>query len=228
VAGALGLAAFVQIERRTSHPMLPPGLFGSRQFNATNAVTFLMYGALGGTVFLLPVALEQVAGYSPFEAGTSFLPVTGLTLFFAARSGAVASRIGPRLQMSLGPIVAGLGFGLLMLLTWHSFYPLGVLPGVLLLGLGLVLVVAPLTSTAMNSAPGEHAGLASAVNNDVARVASLIFVALVPVVSSLTGDAYLHPAAFAHGFRIACLICGGSAIAGGLLAAATIRNHLLR
>jgi EmrB/QacA subfamily drug resistance transporter len=224
VVGIVAAAGFVLIERRISNPMLPPGMFASRQFNATNAVTFLVYGALGATLFLLPVALEQVQGYSPLAAGTSLLPVTALMLLLAARSGELAARIGPRLQMSVGPAVVGLGLGLLALVTVDGFYPVGVLPGIVLLGIGLVITVAPLTSTAMSSAPAEHTGLASAVNNDVARAAALVAVATVPVVSSLTGDAYLHPAVFAAGFRVACIICGASAIAGGILAAVTIRN----
>lgn len=225
VLGAVATVAFRETERHTDNPMLPPGLFASRQFNATNAVTFLVYGALGGSLFLLPVALEQVAGYSPLAAGSSLLPITALMLLFAARSGRIASRIGPRLQMSVGPVLAGVGLGLLALLTVETNYLLGVLPGILLLGAGLVVTVAPLTSTAMSSAPAEHAGLASAVNNDVARAASLIAVAVVPVVSSLTGNAYLHPEVFARGFRVACIVCGAAAIGGGLLAAATIRNR---
>jgi EmrB/QacA subfamily drug resistance transporter len=225
VLGVAAVVGFRETERRESNPMLPAGLFASRQFNATNAVTFLVYGALGGGLFLLPVALEQVAGYSPLEAGSSLLPVTGLMLLFAARSGKLASRIGPRLQMSVGPVVVGIGLGLLALLTASGNYAVGVLPGIMLLGIGLVLTVAPLTSTAMSSAPAEHAGLASAVNNDVARAASLVAVAVVPVVSSLTGDAYLHAAVFAHGFRIACVVCGVASIAGGLLAAVTVRNR---
>lgn len=224
--GAVALVGFALTERRSRNPMLPPGMFASRQFNATNAVTFLVYGAMGAALFLLPVALEQVAGYSPLEAGVSLLPVTVLMLLFAAKSGEIAGRIGPRLQMTLGPILVGCGIGLLALLTVNPLYPVGVLPGVLLLGCGLVVTVAPLTATAMSSAPPQHSGLASAVNNDVARAASLLAVAIVPVVSALTGDAYLHPAVFAHGFRIACVICGVTSICGGMLAGVTISNRL--
>lgn len=224
-ASVLGAVLFAVTERRTPEPMLPRGMFASRQFNATNAVTFLVYGALSGVLFLLPVALQQVTGYSPFEAGVSLLPVTVLMLLLAARSGRVASRIGPRLQMSVGPITVAAGIGLLALLTHDGFYPVGVLPGVLLLGLGLVITVAPLTATAMSSAPAQHAGLASAVNNDVARAAGLLAVAVVPVVSALTGNAYLHPMQFAHGFRVAVLVCAAASLAGGLLAAVTIRNR---
>jgi EmrB/QacA subfamily drug resistance transporter len=222
--GAVASAGFVITERRSAAPMLPPSMFVARQFAATNAVTFAMYGALGGALFLLPVALQQVAGYSPLEAGSSLLPVTLLMLALSARSGRLATRLGPRLQMSVGPLVAGVGLVLLVRLTSDHRYLTGVLPGVLVLGLGLVITVAPLTSTAMSSAPGEHAGLASAVNNDVARAAGLFAVAVLPVVTGLTGDAYLHPAVFAHGFRESVLITGALCLVGSVIAALLIRN----
>jgi EmrB/QacA subfamily drug resistance transporter len=221
VAACIG---FVVTERRAASPMLPPSMFVARQFVAANAVTFLLYGALGGALFLLPVALQQVAGYSPLEAGMSLLPVTLLMLTFSARSGRLAARIGPRLQMSLGPLVAGVGLVLLTRLTVDSSYLTGVFPGVVTLGIGLVVTVAPLTSTAMSSAPGEHAGLASAVNNDVARAAGLLAVAILPVVAGLTGETYLHAALFAHGFRIAMVVAGALCWSGSLLAALAISN----
>jgi EmrB/QacA subfamily drug resistance transporter len=205
--GVVASALFAVVERRSQNPMLPPRMFAQRQFAATNAVTFVLYGALGGVLFLLPVALQQVAGYSPLDAGLSLLPVTALMLLFSARSGRLASRLGPRLQMSLGPLVAGAGLFLLTRIATDHRYLTGVLPGVLALGVGLVITVAPLTATAMSSAPGEHAGIASAVNNDVARAGGLIAVAVLPVVSSLTGDAYLHADVFARGFREAGTIC---------------------
>jgi hypothetical protein len=204
--------------------MLPPSMFLARQFAATNAVTFVMYGALGGALFLLPVALQQVTGYSPLQAGVSLLPLTALMLTLSARSGRLAARLGPRLQMSVGPVVAGIGLALLVRLTNDHAYVTGVLPGVLVLGIGLVITVAPLTSNAMSSAPGEHAGLASAVNNDVARAAGLFAVAVLPVVTGLTGKAYLHPSVFAHGFRESVIITGVACVLGGILASLTIRN----
>jgi EmrB/QacA subfamily drug resistance transporter len=224
---AVGLVAsvgFVLTERRSPAPMLPPSMFVARQFAATNAVTFLLYGALGGALFLLPVVLQQVAGYSPLDAGLTLVPVTILMFTLSAASGRLATRLGPRLQMSVGPLVAGVGLTLLVRLTSDHSYVTGVLPGVLVLGLGLVITVAPLTSTAMSSAPGEHAGLASAVNNDVARAAGLFAVAVLPVVSGLTGNAYLHPAEFAHGFRIASIIAGAMCGLGAIVATLTIRN----
>lgn len=224
VVGVIAAVGFAVTEHRSASPMLPPAMFAARQFAATNAVTFLLYGALGGSLFLLPVALQQVAGYSPLRAGLTLIPVTVLMFLLSARSGRLAARIGPRLQMSAGPLAAGVGLTLLLRLTSDHRYVTGVLPGVILLGVGLVITVAPLTSTAMSSAPGEHAGLASAVNNDVARAAGLFAVAVLPVVCGLTGNAYRHPAVFAHGFRISCVTTGVMCFAAALLAALTIRN----
>jgi predicted MFS family arabinose efflux permease len=223
--GVAAAAGFVFVERRTPDPMLPLTIFRARQFSATNVVTFCMYGAMGGVFFLLPVTLQQVAGYTPLQAGVTLLPVTGLMLLLSARSGRLATRIGPRLQMSAGPLLVAVGLLLLVRVTGDHFYPTGALPGVVVLGLGLTVAVAPLTATAMSSAPGEHAGLASAVNNDVARAAGLIAVAVLPAAAGLTGAAYLHPAVFGHGFRVATVISAAVCALGGLIAAATITNR---
>ena len=224
VAAVVAGLAFGLVERRTKHPMMPPGLFGARQFAATNAATFLLYGALSGALFLLPVTLEQVAGYSPLEAGLSLLPVTALMLLFSARSGRLATVIGPRLQMTVGPLVVGAGMVLLTRVVSDHNYLTGVLPGAVLLGIGLTTTVAPLTSTAMSSAPSEHAGVASAVNNDVARAGGLVAVALIPVVSGLTGNSYLHPAVFGHGFHTAGWVTAGLCLGAALIAGLAIRN----
>lgn len=222
--GALLLAAFVQRERRTAAPILPLEVFSSTQFTATNVVTFVLYGALGGVLFLLPIQLQQVSGYSALEAGVALLPLTALMLALSARSGALAGRIGPRLQMSAGPVVVGAGLALLVRVGPSGDYLTEVLPAVLVFGLGLATTVAPLTSTALASAPARHAGVASAVNNDVARAAGLIAVAVLPAAAGITGSAYLHPAVFSAGFRTACLISAALCVLAGTLAAATIRN----
>ncbi|WP_037606593.1 MFS transporter [Streptacidiphilus rugosus] len=224
VGGVLLLAAFAWWEGRTPAPMLPLSLFASRQFTATNVVTFVLYGALGGVLFLLPIQLQQVSGYTALQAGVSLLPLTLMMLLFSARSGALAARIGPRLQMSVGPCLVGLGIALLTAVNGSGTYVVEVLPAVLVLGLGLAATVAPLTSTALSSAPAEHAGIASAVNNDVARAAGLIAVAVLPALAGITGSAYLHPAEFSAGFHRASLISGALCVLSGLLAAALIRN----
>ena len=221
---AAAFAAFVVAEGRERFPMLPLAIFGSRQFSATNAVTFVVYAALGGALFLLPVQLIEVAHYSPLEAGSSLLPLTAMMLAFSARSGALAVRLGPRLQMAVGPVVVGVGMVLLRLIGPGGDYLTEVLPGVLVLALGLVITVAPLTSTALSSAPVEHAGVASAVNNDVARAGGLIAVAVLPALSGLSGHSYMHPGELEVGFRHAVVIAGVAAAIGGLLAGALIRN----
>ena len=224
VAGVVLLAAFGWWERRARPPMLPLNLFRSAQFTATNVVTFVVYGALGGAMFLLPIALQQVSGYTALEAGVSLLPLTVIMLALSARSGALAARIGPRLQMSVGPVLVGAGLALFTLVGRDAGYPTRVLPAVLVLGLGLATTVAPLTATALSAAPARHAGMASAVNNDVARVAGLIAVAVLPAVAGITGAAYLDPARFAAGFHTASLISAGLCVLGGVLAALMIRN----
>jgi EmrB/QacA subfamily drug resistance transporter len=224
VGGALALCAFVVVEGRARDPILPLGIFRATQFTATNVVTFLVYGALGGALFLLPIQLEQVAHYSPFEAGTSLLPLTVIMLVFSARSGALATRLGPRLQMAVGPVIVGAGMLLFRFVGVSGNYLTEVLPAILVLGAGLALTVAPLTTTALTSAPAEHAGVASAVNNDVARAGGLIAVALLPVVSGITGSSYLHPLELSAGFRTAVAISGIAAAAGGVLAGLLIRN----
>ena len=224
IAGVLLLSAFGWWERRSPAPMLSLSLFRSSQFTSTNVVTFIIYGAIGGALFLLPIQLQEVSGYSALEAGISLLPVTAITLALSARSGALAARIGPRLQMSVGPVLVGAGIGLFTLIGPSGTYLTEVLPGVALFGFGLAVTVAPLTSTVLAAVPAEHSGMASAVNNDVARAASLIAVALLPAAGGLSGDDYRHPEVFSAGFHTASLVSAGLCLAGGLLAAATIRN----
>jgi predicted MFS family arabinose efflux permease len=224
IGGVVLLAAFLLRERRASAPLLPLSMFASTQFSAANVVTFAVYGALGGALFLLPIQLEQVSGYSALEAGVSLLPVTVIMLALSARSGALAARIGPRLQMSVGPVVIGAGLLLLARVSTSGDYLTYVLPAVLVFGFGLAINVAPLTSTVLAAAPPENAGMASAVNNDVARAAGLLAVAILPAAAGLGGSAYLHPGQFSTGFHTATLISAALCILAGALAAVTIRN----
>jgi EmrB/QacA subfamily drug resistance transporter len=222
--GVAGLAAFLIREHTAASPMMPLSIFAERQFAATNAVTFIVYAALTGATFLLPVMLQVVSGYSPLASGFALLPLTIIMLALSARSGQLATRIGPRLQMSVGPIVVGVGLAMLTFATSGTSYWIYVLPAVLVFGIGLAITVAPLTATAMSSAPPEHSGIASAVNNDVARFGGLLAVAILPALAGITGTSYLHPDALAAGFRTAVLISGGLCAAGGVLAAFTITN----
>jgi EmrB/QacA subfamily drug resistance transporter len=224
LTGVLLLAAFATWERRAAAPMLPLSLFSSAQFTATNIVTFIVYGAIGGALFLLPIDLQEVAGYTALQAGISLLPVTVITLALSSRSGELSARIGPRLQMSAGPVLIGTGLGLFALTGTSGDYLTQVLPGVAVFGLGLAATVAPLTSTVLAAVPARHADMASAVNNDVARAAALIAVALLPAAGGITGDAYRHAALLSAGFHRASLISAVLCLAAGVLAAVTIRN----
>jgi len=228
VLGITGLVGFVVTELRSSHPMLPVEIFASRQFTATNLVTFAVYAALSGVLFLLVLHLQVVAGFSALVAGTALLPVTVLMLLLSARAGALAARIGPRLPMTLGPVLSAVGLLLMLGIGRDAAYLTDVLPGVVVFGLGLSLLVAPLTATVLASAESRHAGVASGVNNAVARAAGLLAVAVLPVVVGLSGSDYQSPDAFADGFRMALLVCAGLLLAGGLLAALTIRNEVLQ
>jgi EmrB/QacA subfamily drug resistance transporter len=224
VVAAVTAPAFFVVEHRRAHPMLPLELFRSRQFSGANGVTFAVYGALGGALFLLPVELQLVKGYSPLQSGLALLPLTVVMLALSARSGALSARIGPRLQMTVGPLIVGGGLALLTRATYAGSYWTQVFPAVLLFAFGLAVTVAPLTSTAMGAAPVEHSGVASAVNNVVARAAGLLAVAVLPLAAGLTGAVALESAELASGFRTAMLISGFVCAAGGLLAALTIRN----
>jgi len=224
LAGAAALATFVVVEARSPHAMLPLGIFRSRQFTAANLVTFVVYAALSGALFLLPLELQRAGGFSPLEAGVALVPLTIIMLVNSPRAGRLAQRIGPRVPMTVGPIVAGLGFLLLTRVGQDTSYVADVLPGVVVFSFGLSLTVAPLTATVLAAASEEHAGVASAVNNEVARVAGLIAVAALPIAVGLSSSAYRNPAELTDGFHTAMVVTGLICIAGGLLSWATIRN----
>jgi EmrB/QacA subfamily drug resistance transporter len=224
LAGVVAFVVFCRVEASHPNAMLPLSIFRSRQFSAANAVTFVVYGALGGALFLVPVVLQEACGYSALGAGAALLPITVIMLIFSARSAALSARIGPRLQMTVGPLVIAAGLALFTRVHGNGDYLTQVLPAVLVFGVGLAINVAPLTATALSAAPAEHAGIASAVNNDVARAASLIAVAILPVLAGITGDSYLHPEELTSGFHKAMLIAAAVSAAGGVLAFATIRN----
>ncbi|MEZ0286006.1 MAG: MFS transporter [Thermoleophilia bacterium] len=227
VLGILGVAAlggFLAVEARGSHPMIPLDIFRNRLFSAANAMTFIVYAALAGALFLLPIQLQQVAGYSPIEAGSALIPLTIVTLLLSSWAGRLAQRIGPRLPMGLGPIIAGVGLALLTRVGPDASYVADVLPGVLVFGLGLAVTVAPLNVTVLAAAGEERAGVGSAINNAVARVAALIAVAVIPLAAGISGDDYLVPEAFDEGFQTGMVICAIACAAGGVLALATIRR----
>ncbi len=226
VAGVAALIGFVLFERRSRHPMLPLELFASRQFSAANAVTFLVYAALSGVFFLLVMHLQIVGGFSPLVAGTTLLPITALMLLLSGPAGALAERIGPRLPMAAGPVVSAAGVALMLRIGTHASYLTDVLPAVVVFGLGLSLTVAPLTATVLGAAAARFAGIASGVNNAVARAAGLLAVAVLPLAAGLAGDDYMRPEVFAGGFRVAALLASGLLATGGLLAAFAIRGRV--
>ncbi len=227
VAGAGGVAAlalFLWAEARSPNPMMPLGIFSSRQFAAANLVTFVVYAALSGVFFLLVAFLQISLGYSPVAAGAASLPVTALMLLLSAHSGALAQRIGPRIPLTAGPLVIAGAMLLMTTIDPGDAYVAAVLPAVVLFGLGLTLVVAPVTATVLAAADSRHAGVASGVNNAVSRVAGLLAVAVLPAVAGITGDRFFDPPAMADGFRTAMVVSAAVAAAGGLLAWATIRR----
>jgi EmrB/QacA subfamily drug resistance transporter len=227
VIGPLALAAFVVAERRSRAPMLPLAIFKSRQFTAANLVTFVVYGAMGGVFFLLAVELQIGLGYSPIAAGAASLPMTAIMLLFAARGGALAQRIGPRIPLTVGPLIICCAMLLMTRIEPGASYVSTVLPAVIVFGIGLVFVVAPVTATVLAAAPARHAGAASGINNAVARTASLIAVAVLPLAAGLSSVAYRNPQMLTDAFHTAMLITAVVAAAGGVLAFATIRSDVL-
>ncbi len=224
VAGVAGLVAFVVYERRTREPMLPLTLFASRQFSSANLVTFAVYAALTGMLFLLAVELQQALGYSPVEAGAALAPLTVIMLLFSARAGRLAERIGPRLPMTVGPAVVAAGLLLMARIHPGGTYLGDVLPAVVVFAAGLALTVAPLTTTVLAAAEERRAGVASAVNNAVARAAGLIAVAVLPPLAGITGAEYRHPADLSSGFHVACAVAGGLCLLGALIAWLGVQN----
>ena len=223
-AGIAALAAFVVVEMRSRHPMLPLAIFSSRQFRAANLVTFVVYAALGGSLFLLAVDLQEALRFSPTAAGAALIPVTIIMLLLSARAGSLAQRIGPRLPMTVGPLVVSAGLLLMARIGPGGHYATAVLPAVVVFGLGLSLTVAPLTATVMAAAETRFAGIASGVNNAVARAGGLFAVALLPALAGIHGSDYQHPAALSHGFHVALFIAAAGTVAGGVMAFLGISN----
>jgi EmrB/QacA subfamily drug resistance transporter len=224
--GILALVAFVLVERRSHHPLVPPELFRNRTFSAANAVTLLIYAANGVVFLLLVLQLQTVAGFSPLAAGTSLLPVTVIMLVFSARAGALAGRIGPRLPLTIGPLISAAGLLLMLRIGADATWLTDVLPAVVVFGAGLALTVAPLTATVLDSAPDRYAGSASGVNNAVARAAGLLAVAVIPGAAGIRGDDYADPASLGAGFRTSMVIGAALLVGASLLAFAVVRRPL--
>jgi EmrB/QacA subfamily drug resistance transporter len=227
VIGVVAAVAFVLRERRTPSPMLPLGLFADRQFTGANLATLAVYGALGGAGLFLVLQLQTVLGYDATAAGAAQLPAILLITVLSPRAGALATRIGPRLPMTLGPLIVAGGTLWLVGVDGGAPYLVEVLPGSVLQGLGMALTVAPLTATVLGAAPDAQAGIASGVNNAVARAAQLLAVAALPVAVGLSGDDYAEPGAFTAGFQMAMMICAALFAIGGTVSWFTIRNDVL-
>ncbi|AXH96279.1 MFS transporter [Ornithinimicrobium avium] len=218
VAGPLAVAAlvgFVVVEHRARDPLMPLGLFRSRVFSAANAMTLLVYGALGVVFFVLVLQLQVSAGWSALAAGLTSVPLTLALMLLSAWAGRLASRIGPRVPMSVGPLVCALGLVLLLGAgagtRWYD-----VLAGLVVFSLGMALLVSPLTTAVLAAAPDDHAGVASGINNAVARAGSLLAVAALPVLAGLSGEAYLDPVAMTSGYRASMIACAVLMAAGGV------------
>ncbi|BDC74548.1 MFS transporter [Prescottella equi] len=222
IAGLVLMAAFVVVERRSRYALVPGSLFASRVFVAANLVTLAVYAALGGVFFLLLLQLQIVSGYSPLAAGVASLPITILMLLLSSRAGRWAQIHGPRTPMTVGPLLGAGGLLLMLRIGPGASYPTQVLPAVLVFGLGLSALVAPLTAAVLGSVSSDQAGIASGVNNAVARTSQLLAVAALPALAGIGADALADPAAFASGFRVAMLICAGLLLIGAVLSAVMI------
>ena len=225
LVGVGAAVLFILLERRRGDSaMLPPSLFRSRLFTVLNIFTIVVYAALGGFTFFLSVYLQNVVGYSALLTGLATLPMTVLLLIGSPRAGALAARIGPRLPLTIGPVVAAAGLLLLRGIGPGASYWLDVLPGVVLFGAGLTLVVAPLTASVLAAVADRFAGVASGFNNAASRAGGLLAVAALPLLVGLSGTGYEQSAELTSAFRGAMLWCAVLLLAGGLMAALLIHK----
>jgi EmrB/QacA subfamily drug resistance transporter len=222
VLGAAALVAFPFVERRVDSPLVPLDIFKSRQFSGANGTTFVVYAGLGVALFLVVVEMQTVLGYSALQAGTATLPITVIMLFLSPRAGRLSQRIGPRLPMTIGPLIVAAGLFLLARIGPDTTYLAGIFPGLVVFALGLALTVAPLTAAVMGAVEERHVGVGSGVNNAVARVAGLLSVAVLPAVAGL--ETASTGAAFTDGVGRALYISAALAVVGSLISWLTIRK----
>ena len=220
--GLLLLVAFVVHQWRTPHALVPLSLFADRVFTAANICTFAIYGALSGSMFLLVLQLQYVSGYSALEAGLATLPPVILMLLFSGRAGAWGSRAGPRWPMTLGPLVMTLAMLIYYRIDEDPSFVVEVLGGGIVFGIGLTMLVAPLTTAVLASAPADQTGIASGINNAVARTSSLLAVAAIPPIAGIAGANFASPEVFSPGYRTGMLICAGMLALAGILAVSLI------
>lgn len=217
VMGLAALGLFFWWEARSQRAMLPLSIFRVRNFSVGNLATATIYGGLGVSTFIIAIFLQQVSGYTALQAGLALLPVTIVMFFLSPRFGALSGRFGPRWFMALGPLAAAGGFLLMLRTGQHVQYWTQLFPGILLFALGLSATVSPLTSAVLGQVDTRHAGVASAVNNAVARIAGLVTVATVGLIVGTRLDT--------QGFHRALLSIAGLMLAGSIISAIGIRNH---
>jgi EmrB/QacA subfamily drug resistance transporter len=217
IGGLTVLALFVWYESRNQAPMLPLSLFKVRNFAWGNLATFAIYAGLSVSTFILTITLQQVGGFTPLQASLAMMPVTLVMFVFSGRFGALAGKIGARFFMTLGPMTAAIGFLLMLSLQPRVHYLTELLPGVLVFALGLAMTVAPLTSAVLGDIKSEHAGVASAVNNAVARIAGLISIATVGLITG--------PHLSIDGFHRVLVVTAGLMFVGGAVSYIGIRSH---
>ncbi|MEU2160705.1 MFS transporter [Streptomyces chengbuensis] len=224
VVGVLTGAAFVRLERRRKDPMLPVSIFRSRLFTSVNLVTVCVYAGFSGFFFLVALQLQVVSGYSALATGTALLPTTVLMLLLSAQAGQLGERIGPRIPLTVGPLLCAAGMLLMLRVGPDASYVSDVLPALLVLGLGMVTVVAPLTATVLASVDTARAGIASGVNNAAARAAGLLAVAALPMLAGMGPETYRIPEQFAAAFARAMPLCAAILVVGAALAFALVRR----
>ena len=220
IVGVLSLVLFVWHEGRTKTAMMPLSLFKVRNFSAGNIATLFIYSSLSIGTFLIAIFVQQVAGYSAVKAGLCLLPVTILMFFLSSRAGALAGRLGPRIFMTLGPLVAGAGFLAMLPTQAHLHYWTQLLPGIIIFGIGLSITVSPLTSAILGSIDADRAGIASAINNAVARIAGLIGIACVGL--------FLGDSVTLGGFHRGLVVMAVLLASGGIISLVGIRNPQIK
>jgi EmrB/QacA subfamily drug resistance transporter len=211
IVGGVCLVLFVVAERTMREPMVPLNIFRSRQFTGANVSTFVIWGAIGTVFFLLSIHLQEDLGYSALEAGAATIPVTVLVALLASRGGALAQRIGARVPLAAGALTIAVAIAVLAAVDPGDHYAAAVLPGVLLFGLGLSLAIAPVTTLVLSAVDDRHAGIASAINNAVARIASLLVIAVIPALAGATTS-------IGSGYHRAMLLCAALAAIGATVA----------
>ncbi len=214
--GIVTFCLFIRHERQTTHPMMPLSLFTNRNFTVGNVSTLFIYAGLGLSNFIVAIFLQQIAGFSAFTAGLAFLPVTGLMFMLSSYFGKLAGLYGPRWFMAFGPIIAGIGFLLMLRVDASVQYLSDLLPGILCFGIGLSVTVAPLTSAILGAIESRQSGIGSAVNNAIARIAGLVAVSVVGVA--------IGTSVSLTGFHSVLMLIAGLLFAGGLVAAVGIQN----